>query len=85
MANARSRREDKAGRKVEGIVSEYYASHAAAAIGLDWPIEPQQKNRRLSRAIFGERRRAEVNAQPSPLHCWQPTTGEWGLEKGVGQ
>jgi hypothetical protein len=38
MANARSRREDKAGRKVEVIVSEYYACHAAAAIGLDWFI-----------------------------------------------
>jgi hypothetical protein len=34
MASARSKREDKAGRKVEGMVSEYYARHVVGAIGL---------------------------------------------------
>jgi hypothetical protein len=34
MASTRSKREDKAGREVEGMVSEYDAHHVVGAIGL---------------------------------------------------
>jgi hypothetical protein len=34
MASARSKREDKAGKKVEGMVSEYDAHHVVGTIGL---------------------------------------------------